>query len=571
MVSIPFLLFGLGSIDLLDPDEGLYGSIALEMAKSGDWITPHFNGIRYLEKPPLYFWLTAGTAFLFGSSEWVIRLWSAVPTLGTAILTWRLGGLLYGGHAGVLSAIVLVTNVGVFRYARVAATDCLLVFSLALSLYGFVRMMLDRHADAGCISFGSFCFYLGMALGLLSKGLIGVALPLLVAGLYLWLSGDRIGIRQICLKWGVPFFLALILPWHLLAAWKNPGFFEFYVIDNQFFRFLSSRAFLEDDIPVGTAAFIGLTWLWFFPWSLFLLGTLRHGFSDTRSGSTPDDRLRLLVGLWAVVVLGFFSLSSSTLEHYMLPALPPLSLMVGALWAESVRAAEPLPSLKWLLVAGAVGCGLVGGALILSADRLGPEAFRAWMAELNVYYRILREQGAPFPFSSVAPFVELAKELGAVLAIGVPVSLVLFLLRRPLASYAAMIAVAAGIGFLVLRLLLVIEPHHSAKSVALALNRLAHRSEPIIHQGSLEYSGSLPFYTGRQIHVLNGRRGDLEFGSRYPEGQGLFLDDAELARLWREPKRVFLVTREPGQGDVLAGLSGQTVFHLGRHGSRSLY
>jgi len=570
-IGISFLFFGLGSIDLLDPDEGLYGSIALEMAKSGDWITPHFNGIRYLEKPPLYFWLTAGTAFLFGPSEWVIRLWSAIPALGAAILTWRVGALLYGSLAGTLSAVVLVSNVGMFRYARVAATDCLLVFSLALSLYGFARVMLAPRSDAERLSAGPLCFYLGVAIGFLSKGLVGVVFPLLIAGLYLWFSGDRVGIRQMCLQWGVPFLLVLILPWHLLAAWKNPGFFEFYVIDNQFLRFLSNRAFLEDDVPVGTAAFIGLTWLWFFPWSLFLLGTLRHGFPDTRSGSTPEERLRLLVGLWAVVVLGFFSLSSSTLEHYMLPALPPLSLMVGALWAQSARTSEPLPSLKWLLAAAAVGCAIVGGGLVFFTDRLGPEAFFAWLAKLNVYYRILKEQGAVFPFSSVAPFAHLARELGAVLAIGVLASFLLFCWRRPLAAFGAVTAVAGGVAILVFRLLFVIEPHHSAKSVAAALKQRAQQSERIVHQGSLEYSGSLPFYTGRQIHVLNGRRGDLEFGSRYPEGQGLFLDDAELTRLWQGPKQVFLVTREPGQSDVFTGLSGQPIFLLGHYGSRSLY
>ena len=437
-------------------------------------------------------------------------------------------------------------------------------------LCGFAGAMVAR-SDAERLSAGPLCFYLGAALGFLSKGLVGVVFPLLIAGLYLWFSGDRIGIRQMCLKWGAPFFLALVLPWHLLAAWNNPGFFEFYVIDNQFLRFLSNRAFLEDDVPVGTAAFLGLTWLWFFPWSLFLLGTLRHGFPDTRLGSTPEERLRLLIGLWAVVVLGFFSLSSSTLEHYMLPALPPLSLMVGASWAQSAGTSEPLPSLKWLLAASAAGCAIVGGGLMLLAGRLGPEAFFAWLAKLNVYYRILKEHGALFPFSSVAPFEQLARELGAVLAIGVLASLLLFCRRRPLAAFGAVTAVAGGGAILVFRLLFVIEPHHSAKSVAAVLKRQVQQSERIVHQGSLEYSASLPFYTGRQIHVLNGRRGDLEFGSRYPEGQGLFLDDAELARLWREPERVFLVTREPGQGDVLAGLSGQTVFHLGRYGSRSLY
>ena len=104
--------------------------------RGGDWITPHFNGVRYLEKPPLYFWLTAFTTTLFGPSEWAVRLWSALPALGTAILAWRIGGLIYGSHAGLLSAIILLTGVGVFRYVRVAVTDSLLVFSLTLAISG---------------------------------------------------------------------------------------------------------------------------------------------------------------------------------------------------------------------------------------------------------------------------------------------------------------------------------------------------------------------------------------------------------------------------------------------------
>lgn len=571
LVSFPFIFWGIGSISLLDPDEGMYGAIAREMAEKGDWITPHFNGVRYLEKPPLYFWLTAIVTGLFGPTEWAVRLWSSLPTLGTAILCWQIGRLLYGGRTGLLSAIIFVTSIGVFRYARVAATDSLLVFSVTLSLYGFVRTLLNTARMVKRPWIGPLLFYLGLVLGVLSKGMVGLFLPLVIAGLYLWFSGERVTPREMHLKWGILLFLVLTAPWHVLAAWKNPGFFVFYVIDNQFLRFLSHRAFIEDDVPVSTVAFVGLTFIWFFPWSLFLLATLRQGFPDRRSVSPPQERLRLLVGLWALAVIGFFSLSSSTLEHYILPALPPLSLMVGALWAEAVGAPKPLRSLKWLLVASVVGCGLAGIALILWADRLTPNGVFSWLAELNVYYRILKDQGAAFPFSSVAPFVPLAKGLGVALAVGLPLALVLFLVRRPLASFVAVAGVAAGIAFLILRLLVVIEPHHSAKAVALALKARAEQGEPIVHEGPLEYSGSLPFYAARQIYILNGQRGDLDFGSRYPEGRGFFLDDAEFARLWEGGKRVFLVTRQVGQEGVLGRLSRQPLFFLGRYGSRSLY
>src|SRR3989304_7911989 len=95
LLSFPFIFLGVGAISLLDPDEGMYGAIAREMAEKGDWITPHFDGVRYLEKPPLYFWLTALTISLVGPSEWTVRLWRALPALGTALLVWGMGGVLF--------------------------------------------------------------------------------------------------------------------------------------------------------------------------------------------------------------------------------------------------------------------------------------------------------------------------------------------------------------------------------------------------------------------------------------------------------------------------------------------
>ena len=103
VVSLPFLFVTLG-MPLLDPDEGLYASIAQEMLSRGDWVIPHVNGLPYLEKPPLYFWLTALTFRAVGPTEWAVRLWSALATLGAVLLTWRIGRRLYGPRAGLLAA-----------------------------------------------------------------------------------------------------------------------------------------------------------------------------------------------------------------------------------------------------------------------------------------------------------------------------------------------------------------------------------------------------------------------------------------------------------------------------------
>jgi len=582
--GLPFLFFGLGSISLLDPDEGMYGAIAREMAQGGDWITPHFNGVRYLEKPPLYFWLTALTMTFLGPSELAVRLWSALPGLGTAILIWRLGCRLYSGRSGVLSAVIFLTSIGIFRYTRVAATDSLLIFSLTLAIYGFVKTTIHRTPSRYPWE-GQLLFYAGLALGFLSKGLIGIGFPLLIIGLFtilnrMWPSpnggetdtkstGCSLFTRRYSII-GPLLFLAVALPWHLLAAWKNPGFFQFYVLDNQWFRFLGSRSFVEDDVPVGTLTFLFVTYLWFFPWSMFLLSAWRQGFPNLRRIDSLKQRLRLLVGIWALTIIVFFSLSSSKLEHYSLPAIPALSLMVGALWSDAFNAAV-LSSLRWSLAAAAAGCFVVGVALIMMSWSLTPGAVFTWLAEVNVYYRILKEQGAPFPFISMTPFVPLVRGLGMALVVGLPLSLLLFVLGRPRLSFIAVLGVAAAIAALVFKLILIIEPHHSAKSAALALNAQARPEELIVHEGSLEYSGSLPFYTGRQIRVLNGKRGDLDFGSRHPEGQGLFLDDNEFSRLWEGERRVFLVTPLPKNKSIVDRLWEDNIHFLGQYGSRVLY
>lgn len=426
-----FTFTGLGATSFLDPDEGVYGEIAREMAESGDWITPRFNGVRYFYKPPLFFWLASFTIWVLGPSEWAVRLWSAVPAFGTALLVWRLGALIYGQPAGFLAALVMVSGVGVLRYVRVAATDFLLVFSITLAVYGFVKCMLSPSGSSSRL--GPLVFWFGMALGILSKGLIGLILPLLIVGLFI-LANRGFAVQMaggssrfqafgaVCSLPALLVFLASVLPWHLWAAWSNEGFLGFYVVDNQFLRFLNRRAFGEGDIPVGVVPFLLLTLVGFFPWSLFLPASLRYGFPRLSPGSLFQEQLRLVVGLWAVVVLGFFFLSSSRLEHYFLPSIPALSLMVGALWADFVSGRSSVVD-RWFrrcFWAGSLSCFVLGLALLLFSDFLTPELFLAGLGELNVYYRILHEQGAALPFESLTPFVEVLRVLGAALSIGLP-------------------------------------------------------------------------------------------------------------------------------------------------------
>ena len=550
-VTVPALVIAL-DLSFLDPDEGLYGDIARAMLASGDYVLPTFNGLPYLEKPPLYFWLATLTLRLDADGEWALRIWSSLSALGTVVLAWRIGCRLYGSTAGLMAGLALTTTAGYALYVRKASTDFVFVLCLTLALYGFVRDA--ARADGRRTRF--LLFYAGAALALLSKGLIGVAFPVLIVAIAL-LWTRRLALADLNLGRGALVFVALAAPWHALVAWRRPDFFWFYIVDNQILRFLDRRAFVEDDVPVTALAFLALTVVWFFPWSVF-------AFARPAPDGGSASAWRAVMPIWVLTVIAFFMASGSKLEYYALPAFPALAVMVGAAWASTRDVG------RWM-AAGVLGSCLVGTGAIWVGARLTPEQALAGLAELNVYYRILRDQRAPFPFASVRPFADLLQLLGATLIAGWIVAAVCWWRGRPRAAFAALAAQGLAIAALIVALLHVVEPHHSAKAVSQAIVARAGAGDVVAHEGSLEYSAALPFYTGRRVVVVNGTRGDLDLASRLPEAAGYFLDSAGLRGIWAGDRRVFVVTQRPFAASVVGELPTAAVHRLGCFGSRCLY
>jgi 4-amino-4-deoxy-L-arabinose transferase-like glycosyltransferase len=271
-----------------------------------------------------------------------------------------------------------------------------------------------------------------------------------------------------------------------------------------------------------------------------------------------------VIVIWALVVVAFFAASRSKLEYYALPAFPALALLVGAAWASARDVG------RWLVVT-AVGCAMVGIGAVAVGLQLTPAQALAGLAELNVYYRILQEQGVPFPFASPAPFGQLLAALGVVLVVGSMTALVCWRRAAPRLAFGAVAGQGVVITALILHLLSLVEPHHSVRPVAEALHGRAAAGDVIAHEGSLEYSAALPFYTGRQVVVVNGVRGDLEMASRRPEAAGLFLDTEALVRAWSGAPRIFLVSPRARERSVVAALPAGSVHVVGRFGSRWLY
>jgi 4-amino-4-deoxy-L-arabinose transferase-like glycosyltransferase len=558
--SVVYILLALGlllfvpklGMPLLDPDEGLYADIAQEMLARGDWVIPHINGLPYLEKPPLYFWLTALAFQLFGPSEWATRLWSAISALGTVLLTWRIGRRLYGRSAGLLAGVVVATVVGNALYVRRASTDQLFVFCLTLAIYGFLRDA--ERPDRGRARF--LLFYVGAALAVLAKGFIGVVFPVLIVGVAL-VTVRRLRWRELNLARGAALFAAIAVPWHALVAWRSPMLFNFYVVDNHLLRFLNARRYVEDDVPSSTPAFLIASFLWAFPWSVFTL-------ARREPDRSPRARWRPVVAIWLVAIVGVFALSRFKHEYYALPAFPALAVLVGAAWTSGRDIG------RWLVV-GLVGCGAVGlWALWVGAGLTAAQALSG-LAELNAYYRILRDQGAPFPFPSAQPFGQLLQGLGLVLLVGWGLATLCWFRTRRWGAFVALVGTASAITVLIFRLLDVVEPIHSVKETARVITEQAGAADVLVVEGTLEYSPALPFYTRRRFAMVNGALNYFSIAASLPEARGLFLNTAELVRLWEGPQRVFLVVRRPRSESVVAALPASRVHEVGRYGSRWLY
>jgi 4-amino-4-deoxy-L-arabinose transferase-like glycosyltransferase len=534
----------------LDPDEGLYATIALEMARDGDWVMPHANGLPYLEKPPLYFWLTALTFRLLGPSEWTTRLWSALPLLGTVLLTWRIGRRLYGEVAGLLAGVVMATVVGNALYVRKASADQLFVFCLTLSIYGFLRDA--ERADRGSRRF--LLFYLGVALGVLAKGFIGL-FPLVIVGLALVVV-RRLSWRDLNLVRGVALVMLIAGPWHALVAWRAPVLSGVYVLDAHLLRFVNARRYVEADVPISTLGFLAASFVWAFPWGVFTLARAEPGW-------TPPARWRPVIALWLVVVVGVFALSRFKHEYYALPAFPALAVLVGAGWAGGRDIG------RWLAL-GLIGCVAVGlGALWIGAGPTAGQVLNG-LAELNAYYRILRDQRVPLPFEP-GRFGVLMQVLGWVLLVGWGLAAACWARGWRWAAFTSLIGVAGAITLLIFRLLAIVEPHHSVKEVAQVINAQALPDDLVVLEGSLSYGGALPFYTRRRLLLVNGAVDYYAITARLPEARGVFIDSGELQKLWEGPRRVFLVAHRPFDASLIAALAPARVRDLGAHGGSHLY
>jgi 4-amino-4-deoxy-L-arabinose transferase-like glycosyltransferase len=306
---------------LFDPDEGRYAEIPREMMLSGgDWVIPHLNGIVYLEKPPLQYWLTALAFRAFGQNEFAARLCTGAAGYLSLAAVFLLGRQLWGFAAGVRAALFCAASALFVLLGHQLTLDMLLSFWLTAAL-GCFLMAQARSEGAGHRRAWMLGCWAAMAFALLTKGLIGVLIPAAALGAYVLWQRDWPLLRRLHLRWGLPLFAAIAAPWLVLAARANGQFLEFFFVREHFLRFLT---------PIEHR-----TQPWWFFVPVLIVGIMPWLPQALRAlAATPTDRVRhgefdplRLLWVWCVFVLIFFSLSDSKLIPYILPVVPALALM----------------------------------------------------------------------------------------------------------------------------------------------------------------------------------------------------------------------------------------------------
>lgn len=312
----------LGWRHLLPSDEGRYAEMAREMLATGDWITPRYNGYKYFEKPPLQTWANALTFAWFGLGEWQARLYTALTGFAGVLLIGFTGARVFNAATGFFAALVLATAPYWNLMGHFNTLDMALSFWMELTLCAL--MLAQRPGlPGGQARLWMWVCWAAMALAVLSKGLIGLILPGAVLVLYTLVARDWALWKRLYLVSGLIVFFAVVSPWFVLVQQRNPEFFNFFFIVQQFRRYLTP----EQNRPGALWYFVPVLLVGFLPWLSVSVQSLRHALATPRQPNGFAPVTLLLV--WSAFIFVFFSASHSKLISYTLPVAPALALVIG--------------------------------------------------------------------------------------------------------------------------------------------------------------------------------------------------------------------------------------------------
>ena len=569
---------------LFDDADSFHAEAVREMAQSGDWVTLRIdNGIRYLEKAPLMYWMAALSASAFGFHDWAIRLPIALFSLFLILLVYRFGTRFFGQRAGFYSGIVIATCLGHYAFTRIFLPDVLLTFFLTFCLYAYVRIAIEEvePKKTGPVPVDPWCcvLYVCAACSLLSKGLIGIVFPGAIILFHILLTGNWKIANRLLNGYGIIIFLIVAGPWHVAAALENRDFPYFYFFREHFLRYLGRR-YPRDYGTVQPLFFWGLLLVWLFPWSAFLwrmvrdfpgslllrrLSEIRDAVNIGRKGANKEvsrefngasrgrGELLLLLFVWIGTVMIFFSLGT-TQEYYSFPVLGPFSLLLGKTMAD-LDSGEV--SRKGALTGLGVTATLTlfSGATMIALTRLESGQSRALCHTLttnpgcyDLSFGHLHDLTAA-TFSHLAPLVHRA---AALLIAGPTAAFLLAMRKRWKLSYAVLAITMIGLCHAYNAGMIAFEPVLSSKTLAQVIGANYRPGDEIVINGCYETGSSLNYYTGREVYVLNGGFGVLWYGLGDKRAPKLWLTQGELLDKWKSGRRIFLFSERKAMMEFFA-------------------
>jgi 4-amino-4-deoxy-L-arabinose transferase-like glycosyltransferase len=555
--------------NLMDDVDAVQASIARTMLESGDWVTPRLNGIVYLEKPPLKYWMIAASFAVFGDSTWAARFPIVLAVLALCWLTLRIGAWAFSPKAGLLAGLALATCIGLFLFTRVLISDVLLTLSVTIALWAFLRLL---DEDSAC---WAYLFWAAMGAGFLLKGLIAMIFPLAAVFLYYAVTRQLFrweAWRRLRPLSGAGVMLAIAAPWVVLATWRNPpyidltmqsapgeyrGFFWFFFLNEHLFRFFGVR-YPRDYDTVPRLWFWALHLVWLFPWSAWLPSILKETFQPTdRAGRT-----RLLCLCFTAFLLIFFSLST-TQEYYTMPCYPALALLLGSAMD---RGGAWLPRGSRVLSLVCAGAALLlSGIWIAVRDMPAPgDISRALTSNPDAYTLSLGHMKdltlAAFAYLRIPLLLAVAAfGFGAVGSWRWRGTQTVFVLAAMMAllAHAARIAMVA------------FDPYLSSRRLAEAY-RQSPKGEAIFDDQYYRFS-SVFFYAHTRGWLLNGRINNLEYGSYAPGAPDVFLDDTRFVERWRSGRLHYLFV-EGAAVPRIEGLVGRgSLYKVAESGGKFLF
>jgi 4-amino-4-deoxy-L-arabinose transferase-like glycosyltransferase len=503
ILSCLFLFLNLGSYSLKEPDEGRYAEIPREMVETGDYIVPRLNYVRYFEKPPLHYWMTALSYKTLGISEWSFRLPNALAALFCVLALYFSIRKWFNARTGLTSAIILLSSFGFFAMGRIITIDmlfaCLLFISL-LAFYGYYR---EKRMSS------LYLFYTCLALSTLAKGPVALILVGLTVLIFLVVERNFAFLRDLLRLKGLLLYGCITVPWFVAIALREKEFLWFFFVDQHFLRFLTAKHKRSGPPYYFIPVLLG----GMFPWSLLIprsIVALWH-----------VKELRLFF-IWSLVVFVFFSLSGSKLPPYILPAFPAISALLGYLFCN--RWSERIP---W------------AGEIAL---------YQLFFAALGLTGLLAASGKLPGLLDLPPKIIDILKETRG-LSAGVSIlSAVLFLLfcaksmRRFKTAFMGLVAFSLVIIVLLMLHTPVIDRLNTTKELAqIITQRKANAEVVVVNYGSFEET--LPFYIRERVLIAS-YEGELAMGATYPDTKEFFLGPEAFVTLFKADKQVLAVLKE---------------------------